>query len=288
MRAVWSFWTKPYFAHRQSSWHSDGHHFLAWGLSFYAARQHYPETQLITDDDGARILIDELQLPFGSVSTGLNKLKNEDPEWWALGKIEAYRRQEAPFVHLDTDVFLWNRLNEEIEQSDVFAQNPEPIVLGDSCYRPSELEAKVEWLPDEWIWYLRNQQSLRAECCGIFGGSNIEFIQDYASKAMQLVTDPRNRLGLASLSEKPGHMILIEQLFLTACIEHRRNIEIRYIFDSIEDAYNPDRATEAGFTHLAAGAKRNARICRQLERRVQRELPEFYERCVGFLNEYAA
>ena len=53
-----------------------------------AARRHYPTTCLVTDDEGARLLIDGLRLPFARVSTALNALRDEDPEWWALGKIE--------------------------------------------------------------------------------------------------------------------------------------------------------------------------------------------------------
>src|SRR5450631_1603665 len=71
---------------------------LSADLSPMAARQHYSKTRLYTDAEGARVLIDELELPFERVSTCLNKLQGEDPEWWALGKLEAYARQDAPFV----------------------------------------------------------------------------------------------------------------------------------------------------------------------------------------------
>src|SRR5262245_39114277 len=97
LNAVWSFWTKPYWAERQSSWAHDWYHWLAWGLSVYAARQHYPDTYLVTDDAGARVLVDRLQLPFAEVSTALNALADEDPGWWALGKIAAYSLQQVPF-----------------------------------------------------------------------------------------------------------------------------------------------------------------------------------------------
>src|SRR4051812_37750639 len=105
MKAVWSFWTKPYYAGRRASWYSELHHWLSWGLSVYTSRQHYPETCLVTDDEGARILVDGLQLPFEHVSTALNEMADQNPDWWALGKFEAYRQQQTPFVHLDADVF---------------------------------------------------------------------------------------------------------------------------------------------------------------------------------------
>ena len=299
LKAVWSFWTKPYRAGRQSSWAHDWYHWLAWGLSVYAARQHYPDTCLVTDDEGARVLVDRLQLPFVHVSTALNTLADEDPAWWALGKIEAYRLQQEPFVHIDTDVFLWRPLSPHLAAADVFAQNPEPIFPGASCYQPEELEGCLRypdagWLPTEWEWYRRAATSWRAECCGVFGGCRIDFIRHYAGNALRLVTDTHNRTALRAFPQKARHMILVEQYLLSACIEYHRNrknspfhgVEVRYVFDTITDAFQLERATEAGFTHLAAGAKQNPRLCQHLEIRVQQELPGYYERCRRFVLPY--
>ena len=33
MKAVWSFWSKPFAAHRHGSWASEKHHLSAWVLS---------------------------------------------------------------------------------------------------------------------------------------------------------------------------------------------------------------------------------------------------------------
>jgi len=296
VNAVWSFWTKPFFADREcgwfSHWYSDWHHWLAWGLSVYAAARHYPETSLVTDDAGARILVDGLRLPFRHVSTALNRLKGEDPQWWALGKIEAYRRQPTPFVHIDADVFLWLPLRPELEHADVFAQNPETIVPGASCYRPADLDGAIRqsgsgWLPREWNAH--GTAGTRAECCGVFGGNRVDFIRHYARAAVRLVTDPENRRALENLPGRNGHMILVEQYLLTACYEfHRarprspyRGIQMRYIFDTIEEACRPERAAQAGFTHLASTAKGNARVCAHVEQRVRRDLPRYYERCIA-------
>src|SRR3954471_15845202 len=104
MRAVWSFWTKPWREHAGHDWPSEKHHLLAWILSFETARSHYPQTTLVTDDAGAEMLVDGLGLPFESVSTELNSLVQYDAALWMAGKLCAYRAQTEPFVHLDTDV----------------------------------------------------------------------------------------------------------------------------------------------------------------------------------------
>ena len=79
MRAVWSFWSRPFPAHRSNIWCKPLHHLLAWGLSVQAARRHYPETVLITDRPGKKLLVDQLGLPFAEVSTELERLNDADP-----------------------------------------------------------------------------------------------------------------------------------------------------------------------------------------------------------------
>ena len=119
-----------------------------------------------------------------------------------------------PFVHVDTDVFLWRPLPESLEGAAVFAQNPEPIIPGMTCYRPEVLEdalAEGGDLPEEWRWYRSRPVPWRAECCGIFGGARTDFIRHYADLAIGLLQAPANFRLLAALGDKPSHMILAEQ-----------------------------------------------------------------------------
>jgi hypothetical protein len=301
MNAVWSFWTKPYFKNGRDRWFSEFHHWLAWGLSLYTARRYFPKTVLITDNAGARILIDGLQLPFESLVTELNAIADHDPEWWALGKVEAYRLQQAPFVHLDPDVFLWKPLPSDLVSADVFTQNPLQVIPGISPHQPAQFEAALGrpgegWLPKEWLWYRRHGADQRAECCGIIGATRFDFLGEYASSVLRLITDPRNAKALLTLQQKSRHMFLIEEYVLAAWIEyHRRRrksrycgIEIRHLFPTLEDAYKPEYTTPAGYTHLAGAAKKDAVLARELKDRVQRDLPKFYERCVNYCTSSAS
>ncbi|HET6889744.1 MAG TPA: hypothetical protein VFH31_01470 [Pyrinomonadaceae bacterium] len=56
-----------------------------------------------------------------------------------------------------------------------------------------------------------------------------------------------------------------------------------FMSDTIEDALSPRGPREAGFTHLAASAKRHPRVSRDLETRVKSELSEFYEHCTNLI-----
>jgi hypothetical protein len=292
MRAVWSFWTKPFRSHHKNVWLTERHHLLSWVLSVQTAKQHYPETALFTDADGARLLVDHLGLEFTHVSTALTALRAADPAWWVLGKLWTYRAQEQAFVHLDSDVFLWRRLPPRLERSGVFAQNPETFPpTDDSWYRPNQydqaLRCRGGWAPREWGWYTSRRINT-AICCGFVGGRAVEFLRYYADRAITMILRARNQAVWTHLGSPIGDNILLEQYLLAACIEYHRgrqaskfrDVDIEYLFQSSDEAFDETTAARVGYTHLIGGAKSNAALLERLEARVRRDYPDLYERCV--------
>jgi len=296
MRAVWSFWSKPFHAHHHRVWLRESHHLLAWVLSVETAKRHYPKTTLVTDREGARLLVDQLGLEFTTVSTALAALKDGDPHWWVLGKLCAYRAQTEPFVHLDNDVFLWKRLPEAVERAPVFAQNPEWFPLtGDSAYRAAFYDAVIRsvagWTPEEWRWYTTRGNN-QAVCCGILGGTAVEFLAYYADLAIRMIEHPKNRAAWTAIGNTVSDNILLEQYFLAACLAfHLRqtasspycNIKARYLFESSDHAFDETAAAGLGYTHLIGAAKSNPSLLARLDARVKCEYPEYHERCVRAL-----
>jgi hypothetical protein len=247
------------------------------------------------------MLVDGLGLAFDNVSTQLNALADQDPSLWMLGKLRAYRAQTEPFIHLDTDAFLWKRLPQKIEDSPVFAQNPEPFMLGSSAYKPDKMQDALKqrtqgWIPQEWEWALSFGNPQRAVCCGVLGGNRIDFIQYYADLAFRLIEDPENQAGWKLLGIKGHYLLDLEQYHLAACVAYHRNrpdspyreIEIEYLFNSFDLAFKPNIAAKLGFTHLLASTKQNRVVAERLEQRVKRDYPERYDRCIRFAGELAA
>lgn len=292
MRAVWSFWSKPFFAFKGRIWREPVHHLLAWGLSLRLARQHYPDTMLVTDEAGADLLVDRLGLSFAHVSTELEALRRADLGWWALGKLYAYSIQDRPFVHIDTDVFLWKPLPTPLVNAPVFAQCPETHALEEAC-GPRDME----WafgkhglsLPKEWEWY-RSQpyNGFREENCGILGAQRVDFIRYYARLGLELATSAKNLPAWTELPHKSGYNMMIEQFLLAACLDYHRfhpespyrGIHARYLFPSWNDTFDPQKTAQAGYTHLLGDAKSNPLVTQRLERRMKSEDPAFYRHCV--------
>lgn len=292
MRAVWSFWSKPYHTRSGRTWREPLHHYLAWGLTLRLACRHYPETVLITDTAGKALLVDRLELPFKEVSTELDRLRDVDPGWWALGKLVAYRLQDRPFVHLDTDVFLWKPLPAGLVGAPVFTQCPEQHALDEACGPREVARAFAQAglsLPAEWEWSAsRRLPSVRQENTGILGGTDTVFIRYYANLAIALATNPAHAAAWAVFPNKFGCNFLIEQFLLAACLEfHRidprspfRGIAARHLFSSFEQAFDPQEAARVGYTHLLGEAKSSAFVARRLEQRMRQEDPYFYGLCL--------
>lgn len=292
MRAVWSFWSKPFKSYKGRIWREPQHHLLAWGLSLRLARQHFEETQLVTDSEGKRILVDQLGLRFDDVSTELDQLRDADPGWWALGKLVAYSLQDRPFLHLDTDVFLWKALPGWLVSAPVFAQCPEMHPLENAWCGPRHIEYLFDRhklsLPVEWRWATsRSSNSFREENCGILGANRVDFLRYYARTAIDLVSNPAHRDLWAELPEKSGFNMILEQFLLAACIDYHRidpksefrGVNIRYLFPSWSSAYNPEAASQAGYTHLLGDAKTHPAVTARLERRVGQLDPAFLRHC---------
>ena len=291
MRAVWSFWSKPFQARKSTEWYSELHHLLAWGLSLRTARRHYPETMLITDQPGKRLLVEQLGLPFVHVSTELDRLANVDPGWWALGKVLAYSVQDQPFIHIDTDAFLWKPLPRHLTESPVFALFP-VFHANDSNLAPLEIErAFAEHggrLPVEWEWARsRGNAFFREEACGILGGCHVAFLRYYADTALGLVLNSENAAAWSRLPHKTSLNTIVEQFLLGACIDYHRchpsspyrGLSVSHLFSSLGEAYDPNRAARLGHTHLLGITKSHPGVARRLEERVRRDDPTYFRRC---------
>ncbi len=285
MLAVWSYWSKPFDENVNGVWLAPKYHFLSWVLSVQTATRHYPDTVLYTDSRGADLLVGKLGLRFGEVSTELDGVRG-DREWWSLGKLYAYRRQQAPFVHIDADVYLWKPLPDWLTDAPVFAQNPE-FIHADSWYEPVWVERALAgrpgtWLPEPWTWYRSTPLPQYAPCCGILGGTAPAFLSSYAAQGIEMLECEDNRIALENLGNRRGHMILIEQYFLAACLEYQRlrsnHLSISYLFPYVEAAYDQENAAQKGYTHLSGGAKGDPQICERIELRVRSEYPEFHDR----------
>jgi len=98
---------------------------------------------------------------------------------------------------------------------------------------------------------------------------------------------PENAPAWATIDDKYPFNCCVEQFLLAACLDfHRehpaslyRGVRPWYVFSSLGEAYDINRAARAGFTHLLGDAKSHPAIAKRLEERVRREKPAYLKRC---------
>jgi hypothetical protein len=295
MIAAWSFWSRPFRLYYNAGWPSPLTHLASWVLSVKTAQRHFGETILITDTEGAELLVSGAGLEFSVVSTELDCLSDDDCTWFAQGKLIAYRTIDRPFVHLDSDVYLWKPLPRELTAASLLAQSCEPFRLGDCLYRPEEIEFRIRsaggWLPPEIDSLLPSGSILAGINCGIFGGNSLDFIRYYADLAISMIRHPDNQRAWRLFG--PVHKnIFVEQYLLAACIAHHAgdpasrfsDVRRQVLFPTTLAAYDPSLASTVGFTHLLGLSKRNTAFTQQILHLVRTKYAQHYEscrRCVG-------
>lgn len=173
-----SLWTRP-------SGNINASFIDMWKLSVSLVKKNYGHVDLITDQKGYDILKD---LPFDNFHIVLDDVPNL-PTIWSLGKVYAYDyicKISEHFLHLDSDVFLWDRLPPKLTESDIFCQSYD-LLIGGYYYNLSEISKKFnKSLPQLWL----DHDKLLTYNMGIVGGKRIDIFKDYCSVVKNMIKDP--------------------------------------------------------------------------------------------------
>jgi hypothetical protein len=201
--------------------------------------------------------------------------------------------QDRPFIHIDSDAFLWKPLPQSVTNAPVFAQSPEFHPPLDAWSDPSLVEAAFAKhalpLPVEWEWWRSlGETGYREESCGIVGGQRPDFLRHYAQLGLQLVRDPAHAPAWRELPDKSNFNMTIEQFLLAACLDYHRfhpespyrGVRIKYLFQNWADAFDPAKCAQAGYTHLLGDSKCDAAVMQRLEQRMRSEDRDFYSHCL--------
>ena len=238
------------------AWETD---ISSWKLSLALANKHYSKVHLICDSIGYDLLKD---LPFTSFSTVLDDLPSF-PLIWMLPKIYAYNiaaSKGKPFLHLDSDVFLWESLPKKLLNSRIFAQS-EDNPFSSYVYDFDVFKTKI---PDIWKKYQKSSDLIIPYNMGIFGGKDTEIIKKYSQFVLDMVNDPKLEITWRTpLKNELPKNCLLEQGNL-AIFLYENNIKINTLLEDLADTKN---LSHKKYTHLMGG-KNNPDIINNIKARV--------------------
>lgn len=200
---------------------------------------------IITDNDGYNAL---KHLKVNSITKDLESVRITYPEAWSITKLYVYNKlakRKKPFIHIDHDFFLLKPLEEELLRAEVVVQTFEYNINRLSYYVPEFNQIACN------KYHAEGYDLNYAYNCGIIGGTNYEFFEEYSKTAIQLIEDPANRnfFELFSGQEKlywahVSKATIPEQYYLACCLE---KFKIKpYLFFDNSAGFLRNNLTEKG------------------------------------------
>ncbi|MGO4294308.1 DUF6734 family protein [Chitinophaga sp. RAB17] len=251
MKIVQSFWSKP---SRQSNsqlvdarfnggWLHRSLNYYSWALSCLQLRKYYDSVELVTDEWGKEILIDKLNLPYTKVTVALDELNRFDAGMWTMGKVYAYGLQQEPFIHVDSDVFIWKPFEDDIVNAALVAQNLEEKGQG---YSESFLTVcdTFSHVP-EYFQPLYDQGFSPSANAGILGGNNIPFMQNYVREVFSFLDNNKKDLDSMIRQNAGNFSVVCEQVIFYSYAKHC-GVDIGYLLPA-----TPSLPPDIGYFHMA-------------------------------------
>jgi hypothetical protein len=290
MKIVQTFWSggKKDPENHNYGWKNSKYHLLGWILSSNQLRKFYSQVELYTDRAGYELLIEKLKLPYSNVHIILDDLNTYDSDLWALPKIRTYSLQDSSFLHVDGDVFIWERFSQNLLSSALIAQNEETETR---YYRNmiSGILPGLKYIPALLQPYFIEDKNMRMFNMGITGGTNSDFFREYASMAFDFVDQNIDNINTIS---RFNFNIFFEQLLFYK-LAQEKNSKVKCLFEGIteDESYQGfgdfDKVPEEkSYLHLLGSYKRNEIICRKLETEVLLYYPEYFFRLKNILPEH--
>lgn len=293
MKIVQTLWTGFKDEHRispidiKAGWPSCEYHWMSWALSCLQAKSFFNEVELVTDDLGKEILIDRLGLPYTNVSASLEGLLDAYPSHvWALAKIFSYSIQKKPFLHIDSDVFLWQKPDEQLLSSGIIAQNLEKNLF---FYKETldKINEHFTFIPDIYASDNYKDKDLFASNAGLIGGCNIDFFSQYCKNAFEFIDGNRQHLHKVATS----NMNFIFEQYALYYTAKKRQADIEYYLDDIIDTpvyENFIRFQDYPFVkmvHPVGGFKMYPHVCDHLAKMLRNNYPDWYYKIIKMVRE---
>lgn len=244
-------------------------------LAASLAQRYFPKVVLVTHPKFVPAFQD---IPFTEIVTDFEDLPKYPIHNLAkLRTIQLAAQRGEAFVHLDGDVFLYKALPLEIQAAGVFAEVEHPFVFFDYDIIPFVAQVPEKGPFDQ---PMATHQAYR---CGIVGGHNTAFLEEWATAALNLALHPSNaryfskfhyaKVWNSELSKKltaknraPAWLLERYTLWRMA---YNKNVKVELLFPT--PYFDQQRAKELGYVHLG-GLDKAHKYTKQLLATLKRDV----------------
>jgi hypothetical protein len=280
-KVVWSVSTKQFNSTVKRTNNNYEDFLYLFALSFIKNKQWFKKSQLVTDDFGAKLLLDGLGLQFDNINLNINSIPETHKNLFSYGKMVAYELQDEPFMHVDYDLFWYKRppdyiLNSPcaVQQKEIgtlFSNKEEGLESGFYSNGIDYVKNLVDRNEDNY-WDPNINYSFN---CGFMAVNDFEFFAKYMEYAKYMA----NIFSKKDLVGRYSYDIIWEQLTL-ALVSKRENKNIDTLFQESNNFHNVSYPSlnDYEFQHLLGDIKQNPKTILKLKEYVSEINPEMYEK----------
>ena len=293
MKVIQSFWSKPLqetssghiHLRAKGGWLSEELFYVSALLSCLQIKKLYGEVHLFTDSPGKQLLVDELGIPYSTVSTELDQINHLNEGLWAMGKVLCYSLQKSPFLHIDQDFFAFTHFPANIMEAELVVQNfdKDAVYYANVC---RVARANTKRLPAFMQSYLDQSGNLNGVfgCnAGIIGGNDYRFFQDYAHQVYDMV----NHADFDFNTPDFGliNIFLEQSTFYALALKHQKRITP--LFEQMDEEFEAllrfEHLPESGFIHTVGKSKKNILTNEQVYLQLATDFPDELEQLLNRL-----
>lgn len=256
---------------------------MSMALSCLLLKRHYGHVTLYCNER-AKVVVEELRIPYDSIVIMPNIMdKYEGCELWALPKVFTYSQQQSPFVHVDCDFLLFDKLPNEYWKSDIFAQN---IEFDDQLYNRQCIERfkKAGGELPPFVYPEVDEAIISVLNAGIIGGNDIEFIHRYTESIYQFIH--KNQDVLRSVHDGFINSIYEQMFFYCLAKSNNKTVSLCIKGEKLSTLYDWMKVDmscmkKRGYCHMLAGIKRRRTSQIFVSRLLEKMAPELHHHIIN-------
>ena len=263
--ALYSFWSKPYREKNAfktfAEFNTQYDFVLSWSTSVRLSKQNFKKVVLVTDSWAWENLFKDLNLPFDEVKLSLDGIEHST-DIWSVSKAYSVLEMDEPFIHIDSDAYIWKPLSTTFLNSPVLVQDGEGKIDRDQY----TLYLGLEWDYQKYLngrnKYFNNSnlkdRDVYAWNCGVIGGTDVKFLHKWAKEMIE-VSNLYDTIIKKQNYRNSYLVVWVEQTLLLLMAEYH-NVEVVPILNYREEPQD-------FYTHLMGSSKRDVEMMKLLDKK---------------------
>lgn len=268
IKIIYSLWTKPLTVNNDNLGFSTIEDLISsLILSVNSTLKNYENVHFYTDEYGEELIQPYLdQLPFKKIHVVLDEINWVPSQWWAYAKMHVYGLQNKPFIHIDNDAFLWDKIErKEFINNDIICQHLEDYKWEGHAFYYEAIKFYKKHICKEMSNSKKYHYAMNA---GVYGALNIRGVELFQSLYKHATDSAKSVLRddwivnkvIDFNNPKDWHAFLwnlINEQSYAHYYAKKNNLKAFELLHS-----------NTKFTHLLAGAKRNIENIKKIKQRV--------------------